>query len=119
MLDAEQKLLDLGIKKEEVALYSRIILLSKSWDSLKRLMQRGKREETPYQFLAPIITQLYAEPLFNQRLKRITLVLGIADSIKDDYFKDYADQTENFHRSNQDIPLAKRNKFIKASDANL
>jgi len=116
MLDAEHKLMELGIQQEEVALYNRIILLSKSWDSLKHLMQRGKRTENPYQFLAPIITQLYQEPTYNQRLKRITLMLGISDSAKENYFKCYADQTEHFHRANRDIPLAKRNKFIRATD---
>lgn len=116
MFDAEKKLLDLGINKEDVALYNRIILLSKSWESLRHLMNRGKREETPYQFLAPIISQLYTEPLYNQRLKRITLVLRIPEDVKESYFKQYADQPEAFHRSNRNIPLAKRNKFIKASD---
>jgi len=116
MLNAEQKLLDLGIKKEDVALYNRIILLAKSWESLIHLMRRGKREENSYQFLSPIITQLYQEPLYNHRLKRITQMLGIPGDVKDEYFEHYAEQPEAFHRSNRNIPLAKRLKFIHASD---
>lgn len=116
MYDAEEKLLKLGISKEETPLFSRIILLSKSWDSLKHLMRRAKIEEDPHKYLAPIVTQIYQEPLYNQRLKRITLMLRIPDPVKDDYLKDFEKQPEAFHRANRNIPLSTRNKFVNATD---
>jgi len=116
MSDAKEKLLELGIKKEDVAQYDLILLLSESWEAMVRLLKKSRRKKDPYQFLAPIITKIYQEPLYNRRLKRVTLVLGISDHVKDAYFETYENQPDAFLESNEDIPLSKKQKFVHATD---
>jgi len=116
MSDAKDKLLELGIKKEDVEHYDLILLLAESWEVMVRLLQKSRRKEDPYQFLAPIIMKIYDEPTYNRRLKRITLMLGIADHVKDTYFKTYGNQPDAFLESNDNIPLEKKEKFVHASD---
>jgi len=116
MSDAKNKLQDLGIEKGEIEQYDLIILLSKSWETMVRLLQKTGCKKDPYQFLAPVIKKIYQEPLYNRRLKRITLMLSIPDEVKDIYFRTFENQPDAFLESNEDIPMAKKEKFVHATD---